>query len=88
MPLRLFDFKCQVCGHVDEHLCQADQTHMHCPVTGCNGLAEKIVSLSTRVEAFRPGYYDIDVEPVYIDNKRQLKRELDERNLTSFYTHG
>lgn len=83
--MKLFDFECISCGKVEEHLVHESEPSPIC--LHCGGGTKKIISSSRRINAFKPGFFDIDVDPVYCETKQDLKRELDARQLRSPYTH-
>ena len=50
-----------------------------CPI--CGKSSQKVISLPA-VSTFKPRYYEnIDVEPIWIESKRQLKEECAKREL-------
>jgi len=86
--LKFFDFLCEDCGDFREYYTNFEPPPI-CKNCGSGCLTKKItISCGSTISAFKSGFYDIDAgDPVRVDSKRQLKRELDKRDLRSFYTH-
>lgn len=82
MPL--YDYKCE-CGKEFEALRTIDECES--APCECGKTASRTFSTrAARYHAFPEGWWDtLDVEPVYIKNKRQLKEECAKRGLSSVY---
>lgn len=81
MPL--YDYECKVCGKTFEALsCISDRRSVLCD---CGGGCRLLIS-KPNFHPFPEGPWEhLDVEPVYISSKKQLKRECDKRGLSSVY---
>ena len=79
MPI--FDFKCDKCGEVYEHLTSSDTVSMTCP---CGGLAKKMISCPTIMldgtDPGFPGAYDKWAKKMEKKNKQRWERDGDLRN--------
>lgn len=78
-----YDFKCLDCEHEFNRIVKiADREYVHCP---CGSKVKQILRTQEPI-MFRAGWYEhIDLNPVYIGSKRQLRGECDKRGLTSTY---
>lgn len=89
MGYKLQDYKCNACQQVTEFFLGRDEPPI-CPC-GSTNLTVYLSRGSTKgIDgwAFKDQILDIDVQPIRVTNKAQLKKELDKRKLRSFYTHG
>ena len=75
-----YDYRCSECGKEWEAFHHISTRHQEfCKVCGKEA---RLVVKGSNIEVFKPMWYeDIDVEPIYITSKKQLKRECDKRNL-------
>lgn len=76
-----YDFECTKCGKRWEQVLPMAQRN-NSKRCECGGGGKRIYSLGSRVEVFKPMWYDDLAEtPIYIDSKRQLREECKRRNL-------
>jgi hypothetical protein len=77
--MKLVDKKCDKCSKVFEDLFDDD---VKC---ACGGSLIRLYR-STRIEIFKPGYYEnFELEPIYIDTKKQFQKECDKRGLVRVF---
>ena len=82
MPLH--DFICERCDKVEERYIKFDDLEKQ--VCKCGGKMRHVYLKGAPVHIFREGFYEhLDVKPIYIKSKKQLKAECAERGLTSHY---
>lgn len=82
----MVDLKCRSCNWIsrDVWMRRGGDPLPTCPK--CASPQDRHFEASAKVHTFREGYYDnIDMEPIWIKDKKHLKRELTQRGLTSFY---
>ena len=77
------DFRCPQCEEVHEVFVDGDQvTVWH----DCGTAMERVFAESAKHFPFKVGWYEhIDLEPIYISSKRQLRRECEKRGVYSEY---
>jgi len=85
MPLH--DYKCRGCKQIHEGFQDFHNSGFHtCPY--CLEIGDKILATgrSGRYHKFPEGWWrDIDIEGIYIKNRKQLKEECSKRDLSSVY---
>ncbi len=80
MPI--FDFKCPKCETIEEHFCKFDAV-IKCK---CGEEMKKQFSTPHVYHSFREGYFEnIDINPLYISSKKQLRHECEKRGVSSHY---
>lgn len=85
MPI--YTVQCPSCNIKYDALVSVEDRH-NILCNECNETVE-IVLTAPKVHTFPAGYWDnLDINPVYIDSKKQLKEECDKRGLASHYLEG
>lgn len=77
--MAIYDYECEVCGKEwEESRPMADyKKPAICPK--CGGEGHKLIK-SARIGGFKAMWFrDIDVEPIYVTSKRQLREECKKR---------
>lgn len=81
MPI--YDFQCQDCYNVEEHIAGVEERQRLC--VKCGGTMNRLISAAP-YHKFKEGYWEhLDAEPIYIKSKRQLKEECVKRGFHSDY---
>lgn len=76
------DFICPGCGAVEEVFLEHDD-FAQCQ---CGERMTRILSRGADQRSFKEGWYEhIDIKPMYITSKKQLKRECEARGIYSEY---
>jgi len=78
--MKLVDKKCKNCGRVYTNLFEEDND-----VCKCGSPLARIFSF-TRIKPFQAGFYEnFELEPIYIEDRKQFKQELDKRGLVRVF---
>ena len=80
----LFDFKCKICGKVEERILKVHDELQFCP---CRGVMKKLFSGdSANIIIFKAEYYDnIGPVPIFIESRDQLREECKKHGGISRY---
>lgn len=78
------DFRCPRCeAKALDLLCAPIESP---PICSCGVQMERFFTAGSKFHPFREGFYEhLDVNPVYVTSKRQLKDECKRRGLSSAY---
>lgn len=84
MPI--FDLRCTSCQKRKRDVVLSPTQDI--PACGkCGGVQEKVWDKPPAMYEFKAGYYEhIDVNPIYIGSKRQLREECEKRGQYSEYS--
>lgn len=75
------DYQCLKCGKVTESLEQAGLQSIECV---CGGSAVKIFTPPRAYHVWKPCWFEhIDSYPIWIESKKQLRKECGKRGLTA-----
>ena len=75
MPL--YDFKCQVCDNVEEHIAKVEETLKTCP---CGGPMKRLITTNYHVYGDMQPYIDehIGDRPIHIKNRQHRQQMMKE----------
>lgn len=77
MPI--YEFQCNSCKHVSEQIFKIHECPESITCPSCGSTSSKIISKPNR-DWFRPFWHeDLDIKPIYIESKKQLKRICKEK---------
>ena len=77
--MKIVDKRCEDCKKVYENLIDGDKDKC-----GCGGKLLRLYSV--KPEIFKVGWYEnFEYDPIYIDTKKQFKKELDKRGLVRVF---
>ncbi|MBC8388256.1 MAG: hypothetical protein H8E13_09460 [Actinobacteria bacterium] len=78
--MKLIDKKCKKCGRVYTDLFDIDNDKCE-----CGSPLIRIFSF-TRIKPFQSGFYEnFELEPIYIEDRKQFKQECDKRGLVRVF---
>lgn len=84
MPL--YDIQCYECGYIEERLLSVEEVPL---CDSCSLPLHFKFGAEANFHPFREGMYEhIDLEPIYIKSRKQLRQECQKRGLTSHYVEG
>lgn len=76
----LFDYECEACEIVFEKAVETAEDKVPC--VKCGGETSRLPGF--RKSSFKPFWHpNLDINPVYIESEKQLKREAAKRGLTA-----
>ena len=81
-----YDMKCSSCQQLSEVFCKIAERELQ--VCHCGSALQVQISMPNFVPFHGGWHHNIDIEPIYIKNKRQLQHECQRRGLTSMYVEG
>lgn len=79
-----YDYQCQKCGQKFEVFAKISDFSRHAECA-CGGSGKLLVSKPT-YHPFPEGWWEhLDIDPIHISSKRQLRAECEKRGLSSVY---
>jgi len=83
MPL--YRYQCKACNHeFEKHRTIEERYNVLCPE--CGGKEVEIIIKAPSYHPFPEGWWEhLDVKPIYISSRRQLKEECKKRGLIAKY---
>ena len=77
--MKLVDKRCSKCNKVYENMLAEDNDKCSCG-------SELLRLYSVKPEIFQAGWYEnFELEPIYIDTKKQFQKEMDKRGLVRVF---
>jgi putative FmdB family regulatory protein len=82
-----YDFKCESCHQVTENWARINEMTVPCPL--CGERATRMISCPAVHGDFEPRLVEnIAHEPIWIDSKKTLRREMEKHGVSEKYGKG